>query len=789
MPEETNLEVERSSDQSIGDDDKFGDKQVKGPLLATKLKTEDDEAKIAKRALKLWQSQDEMMKRPEAQWKVNTARRRGVSNAKVLYSSIDDHWTAWFPKNAAPDITPDVNKAATLCRRMTALMYADPPAATTGPPGGDVEDVAANEFAQRVLDDIQGVLGLQSQRKARRAFDRSHNSGSAYEWFWVDQKGGGRQPIEIQARKDALTVEFATMNPATQIEEGPYVTRYAAVDGSLTDDRDEAATKWAPGLKSKILDGRHVRLIPHTCDSIEDADGVQIAQFMPWWKLKVMAPELANQENLEKEKRSKLFEFRPDNSEDLIPGGTDHKTKHEDYHDEALVFTITTYYKSVPEYEKGLYLITLADSRVLHRSDWHDTENNVRLDLPVSQMAGWNEGREGYWDVGLMEIVGGGNEVRAAQIAGLLDHLEKFGNRKTYLPTNSLITPEQISSPRGSVLNINPGGEPKHEPAVDYDQASLDMFGIISKEMDDASGMQETASGTQSENVNSGRQAFAIISQVHAGLSEPRENIETFYIRGSYIVMQLAKAFFDVPRQLKWEGEDGVARHRAWTRSDLTTTTDIRLTAGTLSMLAPAAKAQLAERYVAYGAEVLPLDEFREILAGNVGGMVGLQDNPHRLRIQNQIGEWMEGPPEGWREDQQQEPAFGPQPVIALDDATPENPAPQPRIMDPILAHILEPVPSDEMPQVATLRMSMIGKAMANPKYRGKPEDWRAGLDLEYQHMVLVVQGSQAATAEPGAEATDQPPITEDPAAEAQTDLQEDALQEGAPPELVAAGV
>ena len=784
MPhEESNIEVERSDDALTDDDRSFGDQKGRpGPLMETKLGTDEDQRKIAKRALKLWESQDELMKRPEAQWKVNHARRRGVTNAKVVWNSLDEHWTAWFPSNASADVTPDVNKGATLCRRMTALMFADPPAADVASPGGDEEDVAASEFSQRVLEDLQSVIGLNSQSKSRRAFDRAHDFGSAYERFWVDQKGAGRQPVEIQARRDALTAEVALIDPATGIEEGPYETRYVTADGMLTDDRDEAATRWAPGLSSEILDGRHVRLIPHTVAGIEDAHAVQIATFMTWGELKRMSPDLAK---LKKEERDKLFTWRPDNSDDLVPGGVDAKAKDKEYQDESLAFTLTTYYKATPEYEKGLYLITLADQRVLHRSVWHDEENNLELYLPLSQYQSFVEGREGYWTVGLMEIVGGGNELRAAQISGLLDHLERFGNRKTYLPTNSLITPEQITSPRGTVLHVNPGGEPHHEPAVDYDPASLDMFGIVSKEMDDASGMQETASGTQNSNVNSGRQAFAIISQVHAGLSEPRENIVSGFVRGGNIAMQLAKAFFDVPRQLKWEGEDGVSRHKAWTRADLLSTTDVRLKAGTMSMLAPAAKAQLAERYAAYGDPVLGLDEFREIIAGNVGGTIGLQDNPHRLRIQNQIAEWMDGPPPGWRE----QPPIPPgglhaeelPPIIAPDEPTPENPAPQPRIQDPLLAGILEPVPADELPKVATMRMREIAKAMAKPKYRSKPPDWRAGLDLEYQHMALVVQQSAVPAQQPQAGVGPQPGESG-----LKNDLQEDALQEGAPPELIA---
>lgn len=778
------------SDDTLNDEEFGDDTKATGPLMEDIPEGEEGrriERKIAKLAMKIWESKDPILDRVECQWKVNKARRVGISNAKVVYDTIDQHWTAHFPTNASPDTTPSVNKAATLCRRFASLMFADPPAPDVVPPSGDDEDIAASEFSERALIDLQGESHLNEAEKARKAFDRASTFGSGYVRYYIDARGGGLVPVQVQAHPDATHVDNALIDPSTmQIdpatveydangfeipgtgqpipgtgeERGPYEQRFVRSDGTLTDDKSEAAKRWAPEIKSEVLDGRHVRLIPHTADDIWDAYGAQVASMsLTWGELKQIAPEISK---LDKEDKKKILEYRPKKSDDLIPGGKSMDVEAEKNEDERLVFVLTTYYKQCEDYPQGLYLITIADRFVLHRSEWvAEGENGPEpLDIPITQYSQFTEGRDGYWKVGLMEIVGGGNEYRASQIANWLDHLEKLNNRKTFLPTNSIIRPEDLALPRDTALPMNPGGEPKYEDVPGYPSDSYNMLEFAGGEMDDASGLLDTA--RESSQADSGRQAFAIISQVHAGLSEPRQGVERAYIRGSRITLQLARAFFDVPRELRWSGEDGKYRHKAWTGADLGGTTDVRVKAGTLTMLAPAAKAQLAEHYA--GLQIIPPDELREILSSNIGATIGMQDDAVLMRVRGQIAEWEEGPPEGWvaPEPQGIDPMTG-EPVPGQDES---------------LAEIFEPVPSDTLPGTAQRRLREIANAMQGSRYRRWPVEWRVGLDMEFQRMMAAAQPPMLpAGPEPGAEA----PPPDKPA----TDLFEDAMQEGAPPELV----
>jgi hypothetical protein len=105
----------QQSAQGLSDAPKtYGDSDEPTGLLLTEIAEGDREAeqKVAKAALQLWESKDALMERAICQWKVNAARRRGIANTKVLYNDQDEHWTAYIPRNASADVTPDVNKAA-----------------------------------------------------------------------------------------------------------------------------------------------------------------------------------------------------------------------------------------------------------------------------------------------------------------------------------------------------------------------------------------------------------------------------------------------------------------------------------------------------------------------------------------------------------------------------------------------------------------------------------------------------------------------------------------------------
>lgn len=777
------------SEERSSDSKPYGDRKVPlGILMRRFTPGSRNEQSIAKHHLAMWKAQDGLFDRPMAQWGVNAARRAGIATAKLVRSGTDpdDHWTTWLPRNASPDATPGGDKAATLCRRLVSQMYVDPPIAEVSVPDGDDVDEAAAELSQRALHSLQDEHGLNEIVKQRRAFSRSLTYASAYIEYYVNQQGGGQRYVEIEARADAEHAQLAFVDPMTG-EEGPqldpatgqpmpYQKRMVDERGFFVTDAEEAAVEYLPKLESCVHDQRFVRLLPHTADDIWEADAVMICSFPTWAEVQQMAPGISE---LPKKIINEILAYRPNFAEDMVDPTTldiEEELRGQP-NPERPVFMLKSYHLRCPEYPDGAMVITVGGKYVLHQSEWVDRDEDtgrVRpLSLPVTQMAGLEEGRDGYWRVALMELIGPQNEVRARQIMSWLDHLDRFGTRKTYIPTNSTIDPSQLRNPRLTHIPINPGGQPVHEQVPNFPTDGPALYEEMGRGMDEAAGIRETSGPNSKANVKSGRHEFALLSQVHAGLSEFRQNIERAFIRSSRITLELARAFLREEQQARWAPEGGGYRLSAWRGADLAEDPVIRIKPGSLTMLAPAAKAQFAERYLGVG--VVDQDTLADVITSNISPQVGMQDNPHRLRIRGQIEQWREGPPDGWQPQPPQMDPMSGQPM----------PAP-----DPVLGKIFEPVPADSLPPVAAMRLKEISDAMANPKYLTMHPGWRAGLDMEYQRMGMTLQQHQMAQAgvgpAPGGQEQDQGDeglVNKD--GTQLNDLQEDALQEGADPAMV----
>src|SRR5690349_14133211 len=122
------LELERGGNE-LPEQPEFGDAEPKpGFLLADaegkspEEMTADEHKELAKKALKLWTSQDELMSRHLAQWKANAARRKGIPNVMVQKMTDESRWKAVIPLGSTPDRLPSMNHAAVLCRKLVAQM-------------------------------------------------------------------------------------------------------------------------------------------------------------------------------------------------------------------------------------------------------------------------------------------------------------------------------------------------------------------------------------------------------------------------------------------------------------------------------------------------------------------------------------------------------------------------------------------------------------------------------------------------------------------------------------------
>lgn len=660
----------------------------------------------AKRILKDWDQSWKEIQRFAEQWKVNRARSQGYTGVALIKKQ--DKSEAYIPYNAKKNVG-GLNKAARLRRRLRATLFADPPMAEATPSRDEDEARDEAEVSTRILQDLCSEGNLAFNLHAGDAFDLGGDYGSGFLRFWVDQTGGGWRPMQIEASPQAIDPQDPfPVDPTTgqPIPCDP-ILRYVSEDGQFVETPADAAKQWLPKIKDEVLTGKQVRFLPFNVRDLWEADGVLVGTAVPLGQLKDMFPEL---QKWPKERLRKLIESRPQHFKDILPAGRKDAAPGDNQND-AMVFVCTRYHTQSTLYPKGAYLIAAGADEILHRSVWYDEQHGEPLDIPLTQFKHLTE-EDNPYGKGSMEDLGPGNELRGAMLGAELEHLDRFANRRVFVPMTSTLQPHQLQSPTGTPIPILPGGEPKYEEIPDFPLIVEKMLAFVSADMDDESGLQQSGQGMNPPGVKSGLHAQVILEQVNQALSDLKQNTERALIRGWRIMLQLVRAYYTTPQQIRWFGDDGRYKQQEWTGADLGSTKDVRIQKGSFTQLSPIAKADLANNYVQAG--LLTQQDLSHVVEGNIGGLFGLQDNPHRQRVRRQIAEWNDGPPEDWQPTQEVDPQTG-QPVP-----------------DPVLGKLFAPVPADDEPGVAMLRTYELGRACASTKFfRWRPE-WQQGLAQAY---------------------------------------------------------
>lgn len=724
-----------------------------------------DEKKKAKHVVEDWIEQDPLHSLSNAQARANRARRAGHLNVKVVKAKDEDRFEEWIWGAAIPTM----NKAATNCRKAAANLTADPFVPDPLPPSSDPEDIDAAEFSARVLENILGEANLDDINRGREAFDIASDSASCFRYLRVDRHGR-RQALQIEAHAQAVdanqpfSIPVPRVNPLTRQPEldpatgqpavdmveqpGPFVIRYVTKDGQLSDKRKDAKMEWVPKIVDELLPAAQVRFIPATATYIDKAEAVIIGGFLSISEIKKLVGPEKWEAEMTPDRVASMLKYRPERIDDFLPGrGKMERTALEHLKgDNRLVFCLTEIWKSCDKYPLGCYICVAGAEVVLHADAWSaEMEDGTEepLDIPLAQYLQFREGTQTKDGVALMTIMGPGNEIRGAMFATWLEYLDRLNRRKTFIPTSSIVRPNDLDNPDKTYVSVNPGGVPSTEEIPEYPKLAGDIHDRAGDDMDHASGLEAAAQGLEDPSVQSGKHAQTIITQVHAGLSELRENYIRAELRTCRIILQLVRAFYTKPQQLTFEGKDGRTRQRRWSRADLGDTKDVKLMPATMTMMSPAAKMQFVNELVAAG--MLTPDEARELTASGLAKTLGWKDEPHRLRIKRQIADWEEGPPDGWV------PA---EPQKSVDPATGQ--ATLVPGQDPAQMAIWEPRLCDELPEVSQVRLVELARFMASTAYERWPAPWRTGIDQEFQHMSGILQQQAAAQAQAEAAASGQ---------------------------------
>lgn len=725
----------------------YGDPMTGGGLL-----TEPDEAKVAADIIKAWTDQDALWARHRAECIAGALRREGRTD--VIVDKRENQ--AEYQVRSWGTVDPQFNYAAKLCRHLPALLYGDPPQPRVEPEDVENNDQTVADFAQRVLLDVNSDTQLDGLNTTRSAFDLASTYKSAFVWTYVTPQGK-RQPLQIEAHPQAQTADQPFMivapDPMTgmptpqQANPNEAVLRFVRADGTLSDERSEAALQWVPDLREEVLTSLQVRPLPPTAPDLWHATGVLIALFLPLKQWKAMFPDkLAT---ITDETRGKLTS-RPEGATKYL---LHHLSKKEQQRllaqegDDALVFGVLKWCAESPEYPAGFYGVAAGSGVLLHRAEWKHPKTQRGLRLPVTQIMQYREGtRSFYGGAGAMDILGPMQEVFAAAIQYEHDIMDRNASRKIVMPLGSPTTPEEYEDPTQRFIVGGPQGTPWQEPLEPLDGAIKDLAAMAERHMRDAIGLSETAQGLDSRNVQSGRQAFAIIGQAQAALSEVRQHRDRFEVRRWQTQLELMGAFYTVPQVMTYAGEDGEQVAKRWTGEDVRSTRTVRIKPGTGTLLTPQQKFEQVAAMAANPASGITPAQVQAVIAGGVSIEMGLPDDPQRQRMRRQLAKWEQGPPDGW------------QPLPPVPQVVGVAPNGQPMTQavsqpDPAFQAIFDPRPSDDLPTVALVRTQILTDYMAGTKFEQQDPNWRMAVVNEFQRArlaagVATVPEQQQATAQ-----------------------------------------
>ena len=705
-------------------------------------------AAAAAKAIKLFVDQ---RKRPDVdrmicQGEVNRLRREGYTLVDVRKHANQNRFTVY--QSPISEIVPGWNKADDLSDKWVNILLSDDPAPEAIPSSGEMEDVEAAEFAERALRYLQGDGQLDEPTAYWQALDLACTYARTYIRYWVDPQGE-RGPEQMLAHPLAMSADAPFSIPAPPIQtpmgpmpnvdpltgqpamvEGPppYVLRYVTAQRQLVDDAEQANKIWLPKLRLEVLKEKQVRMLPATARDVWAADGVAVGTFRSVAELRSLFPDVIGK--LSDDQIKAMVDYKPERDKrDLWPEGAPEQQDDLPL-DDRQVFTVTITYKSCPAYEDGCTLMAAGKDTLLDRQKWISPKGET-LDLPVTEIVQFWRGRDK--PVALMELLGPCNEQRGAMIGHLMQYLDDFANRAVFVSQFGTLKADDLEYRNRKYLPYQPGHAPVNEDVPEFPNSGHIFFELAGKEMDTAANLQQAAQGLEDSDVKSGAHAREIRSAAQTLLSGPQKHLAKAYVRGCRIQLQLVKAFYTVPQEIGWVGEDGQYRQRSWVGSDLKGVKDVRLKKGTLTMQSKQAKVQDAVYYSQVGMNpktgqpgLVTAPELREMLADNLGGDLSLRDNAHRLRVRRQISDFLEGPPEGWV----------PPPPVPVQMGV--DPMGQPIMgMQPGVDPLWAPLTVDVVPEVAARRFEELSKTMAGLKYQTKPPEWRAGFDAECERMRL----------------------------------------------------
>lgn len=762
--------------------------EPRGPLL-----DEPDGKVVAKRVQALVDAQDGWHGYNCAIWARNRQWRKGKRGVRVVEDTDTNTFEVRLPPGHS-QMSPAPNNVDKLIRRVVATLTVDPPKAEVAPQTGEDRDRDAAELMERLLE--QGAE--QDLRDLRVVADLAGTYASAFVHYYV-QPQGQRVPVSVEAHPAATSLaavdpmtgeptsevdpERALIDPATGTPalDGATVTKYVASDGvTLQDTPAGAQLRWEPTVCSEVISSKTVWFLPVTARGIEHTDGVVIGYVTTLGALEAQYPEIAEWDD---KRRNALAGWRPKHAkrwlhpmmesamQNAVKEGEPIRDGNGKLSPDTPVFCYRVYYRVHGLYPEGAVVLTSGDE-MLYRDRWAreiDTPDGpvwTDLPIPVAQFR-WRDDPNDQSPYGIAgaEEIGPGEEVKAAQIAALVEYLYRFNHPNVYLPAGTPVQPGALSRRDGTpiVVNMDGSGRPIYEELPRFPAEAMQMVAYLENEQNSAIGLEDAARGVASPSVGSGRHAQQIIEQALVALANQVQNLSDCYVRMCKVQVALWRAFYDAPRVLRVVAQGGAYKEKRWRGADLMSNADIRLMKGSLTMLSPERKQQMAlqELEVSRAAgDPLAYPRYRELTNSAMSGMVGAQDDEQTMRVRRQLAAFWDGPSEQVQQAQQQYDAAAqqvgqqvgaqlqmaqqmghpmpagpngqpipPEQVIQQQVTQTLGPAPMQQAVQAVFAAL----PVDAEPAAAQVRWLELRNACAQVRLAAYPPVWQQGLFAAYE--------------------------------------------------------
>ena len=696
-----------------------------------------------------------------------TAIKAGYQFSSLTKQDNQNIFTQTYPPGMGMGLRTGAvpNKQADLCQKLTETLLVDPPKPNPEALTDDETAQRGSELARAFLEQDGSEAGMDDLSVYASQVERGTTRASVFNHYWTDLTGGGSVPKQVQAHPLATDPAHPldAVDPMTgqSIPTVDYVERYVTADGQFTDNPSEAERVWLPKLRVDQLGREHVRLFPPSAN-LDTAQRVVVLWVDTVSGCRARFPEFFEQ--ADETVITALAGWTPLRPSAIIPpalqgiwraGRQSDPANNQYVGEERLVFFYLMYEPSCPKYQDGLWVAVNGANggTLLHRDvlaatvevptgkqqDQTVTDTKV-MDVPMAQLMLLPDAEDGDpTGSPFMKRVGGPGEAAAVMVTGMLEAIDISLHPARYAVATSPVNAQDVEASRatGDFVTITRFEDyPKYEEPRDMPAQFFPMLQNMYEGMDSSAGLEPPAQGKDDDKSVSGVARRIAVEQSLVAMGRMQRALHSFASRCARVKLQLAMRDFSASQLLRYVGEDGAAKQAWFTGNDFAQVGKVSIQTGTGTMLPPSERVNYALQL--RDAMLIDNDTAMEIAQPAFAKTIGAPTDPHRQRMERQVGAWLEGPPEGWEEQAQayqmqvvQHAQMAQQAFDMGQEVPPEPEAP----WTPFAL-----LPMDTEPVIAAMRLRRLGALMAKTEFEAQPPAWREVVKMAYEQMKMAAQ-------------------------------------------------